>query len=712
MTAARQLMAEKLNYAYKYQGGSLSANDPTYVKREADDELYFSLKSGKFCYVLNSRQMGKSSLRVRTMKRLQVDGIACAAIDLTATGSQITPEQWYKGIAYRLFRNFGGSIQIDWKQWWRDRDFLSGVQRLSEIIDEVLLESISKNIVIFIDEIDSVIGLDFPTDDFFAFIRNCYNQRADNPKYSRLTFCLLGVATPSNLIEDKRRTPFNIGQAIELKGFKLEEAKLSLIEGFANKVDNPEKTLAEVLFWTGGQPFLTQKLCKLIVEAQSQNPQISQLVKNHIIENWEARDEPEHLRTIRDRLLYDKRRSVILLELYQKIYREGEIVTTNSYQEVELRLSGLVVKQQGKLKIANPIYENIFNQNWIERQLAAFWFFQQEWKELDVEPKSTLSTASLAKLLGCCVILLLFCGFSLISAYYFSGSDVFIQRFGEYGSLIKFIRSTFIVTTYYYMMGVVWRKQTLEVLYSQSKSAKISRFIAFVVTIIVILIISNQLFVVAPQQLQAELGNTAQSFNKYYLPYILLSPYSFILHLLVAVPFGIVSIYTAFQDYNKSLQTTLKLNYRLKLIENNIHLFENNTHSIVTTITQNYTKYSWIFINSIAPYKTMLIIVEILRLFEAKYGLKTMLPSGQRWTIFTYFLTFICCFFIILWNLSHYQQVLTKTSYCLLKLQADTDKFESENNVFQLLKKIINYQFDIYLIIVLIILNILNLFSN
>ncbi|MGB3636447.1 MAG: hypothetical protein WBA39_02485 [Rivularia sp. (in: cyanobacteria)] len=58
------------------------------------------------------------------MKRLQADATACAVIDLTATGSQVTSEQWYKGIVYRLFRTFKRSIQIDWKQWWRDRDFL------------------------------------------------------------------------------------------------------------------------------------------------------------------------------------------------------------------------------------------------------------------------------------------------------------------------------------------------------------------------------------------------------------------------------------------------------------------------------------------------------------------------------------------------------------------------------------------------------------
>ena len=363
---------------FNYQvGGSLPADAPSYVDRQCDRDYYELLKERKYCYVFNCRQMGKSSLRVRVTHKLQAEGVVCATIDPQKIGVEVTCEQWYASAIRSLVGDLDLKNKFDLRSWIRERELLSPVQRFAEFIETVVLQEIDAPIVIFVEEIDRLLSLKFGMDDFFGLVRSLFEDRPTKPEYNRLTFSFLGVATPTDLIQSNNTSAFNIGYAVEMAGFTLTEA-LPLMEGLANRVTNPRDYLAEAVKWSGGQPFLIQRLLGIIRQelaeiAQPENVAlwVENLVQERVVANWESQDTPPHLTTIRDRVLsVEEKLRGRMLGCYQQVLADGELEDNRSEERSKLRLTGLVVRRDGWLVSYNPIYGAVFNNAWVEGQLA------------------------------------------------------------------------------------------------------------------------------------------------------------------------------------------------------------------------------------------------------------------------------------------------------------------------------------------------------
>jgi hypothetical protein len=364
--------------SFNYQvGGSLPTDAPSYIERQCDRDYYELLKERKYCYVFNCRQMGKSSLRVRVTHKLQVEGMVCATIDPQKIGVEVTCEQWYASAIRSLVGDLDLKSKFDLRSWIRERELLSPVQRFAEFIETVVLQEIDAPIVIFVEEIDRLLSLKFGMDDFFGLVRSFFEDRPTKPDYNRLTFSFLGVATPTDLIQGHNTSAFNIGYAVEMAGFTLTEA-LPLMEGLSHKVTNPQDYLAEAVRWSGGQPFLMQRLLGLIrLElAEGAIPEnvalwVENLVKERVVANWESQDAPPHLTTIRDRVLsVEEKLRGRMLGCYQQVLADGELEDDRSEERSKLRLTGLVVRRDGRLVSYNPIYGAVFNNKWVEGQLA------------------------------------------------------------------------------------------------------------------------------------------------------------------------------------------------------------------------------------------------------------------------------------------------------------------------------------------------------
>jgi WD40 repeat protein/Skp family chaperone for outer membrane proteins len=354
-------------------GGAVQAGGGVYLPRAADDELLALCLDGNFSYVLTPRQMGKTSLMVRTAERLSEAGVQSVIIDLTQIGVQVTVEAWYLGLLTSIEDQL--MLSTNAVEWWEERKHQGLTQRLAEFFKDVLLKEVEGRVVVFVDEIDTTLSLTF-TDDFYAAIRYFFNARAHTPELKRLSFVLIGVATPSDLVRDPQRTPFNIGHRVDLTDFTADEA-LPLAEGLGlAAAQESRRVLGWVMEWTGGHPYLTQRLCRAVAEEKRENwtrEDVERLTGSVFFGEMSEKD--HNLQFVRDMLTRRAPDPAGVLATYREVLRNRRPVPDEEQSIIKshLKLSGIVYRKQGSLHVRNPIYRRVFDDHWVGEHLPINW---------------------------------------------------------------------------------------------------------------------------------------------------------------------------------------------------------------------------------------------------------------------------------------------------------------------------------------------------
>jgi len=357
-------------------GGPVQPDRACYMSRDADDLLLRRLLDGDYCHVLAQRNTGKTSLAAHTAWNLRDRDVRVAVVDLTQLKLD-EPEhgagRWYYSIAYRIVRDL--RLKSDMQTWWSEHSGLTHAQRLAEFFFEVVLAETEHRYVIFVDRLEVIAGQPHG-EEFLQAVRDCYDARANESDFQRLTFCLLGTGTPEEYAKNIQDSPFGISANVPLGDFRRSEIS-ALAGGLGSEGVELEQVVSRIWWWTRGHPYLTQKLFRglsrrsdELIDAET----VDDLVATQFL-GATATEQEAHLSFVASRLLQQNSSRVARLSLYGKICKGGDVVAQSSSRpQRELLAAGVVVEDaSGNLVLRNNIYAEVFSARWVNQNLPFGW---------------------------------------------------------------------------------------------------------------------------------------------------------------------------------------------------------------------------------------------------------------------------------------------------------------------------------------------------
>ncbi|MBD2232106.1 AAA-like domain-containing protein [Phormidium tenue] len=245
--------------------GSMDTESEFYIERAEDTKALSALqRKGGTVTILGPRQMGKSSLLIRTITQARQQQKRVVFLDFQRLEIAALTEDdlFYRRFCEWMTVSLRLPSQVD--TYWDKYKSLGNPLRCTYYVQDYLLAEVNQSIFLAMDEVDKLIAAPF-RDEFFSMLRSWHNERAFEPVWKLLDLAMVTCTEPYQLIQDLNQSPFNVGTSLTLKDFnETEVAEL-------NRRHNGVLSLADqqtLMAWVGGHPYLTRKA---LYEAASGN---------------------------------------------------------------------------------------------------------------------------------------------------------------------------------------------------------------------------------------------------------------------------------------------------------------------------------------------------------------------------------------------------------------------------------------------------------
>jgi tetratricopeptide (TPR) repeat protein len=134
------------------------------------------------------------------------------------------------------------------------------------------------------------------------------------------------------------------------------------------------RTLEWIFRWTGGHPYLTQRLCAHLskdetkITEESVAGAVKQLFEGE--QGWQD----NNLQFVRDMLTKRSPNLSRVLKTYKDIRTGKKVIDDEcSTAKAHLKISGVVRSENGFLQPRNQIYKNVFNASWVQENTPKNW---------------------------------------------------------------------------------------------------------------------------------------------------------------------------------------------------------------------------------------------------------------------------------------------------------------------------------------------------